>query len=78
MESNLGHALRGKNIYQKDTTGEGEPNDPVGEHNIEIIGEWNNGNWNDVNQYNDRTVVCTYTLPAGAEETCPWLRNFEN
>ena len=58
--------------------GGGEPNDPVGEHNIEIVGELSNGHWNDVNQNNDRTVVCTYTLPAGAEETCPWLRNFEN
>ena len=71
-------SIQTEQVHHSSIGGGGEPNDPVGEHNIEIVGEWNNGHCNDVNQNNDRTVVCTYTLPAGAEETCPWLRNFEN
>ena len=36
-----------------------------------------NGKWND--QYNSaRLVVCTYFLPAGAENDCTWLHEFED
>ena len=36
-----------------------------------------NGKWND--QYSaNRLVVCTYFLPAGAENNCTWLHEFED
>ena len=34
--------------------------------------------WNDSNEENIRGVACTYFLPAGAEKTCTWLREFQN
>ena len=53
-----------------------EPNNyqGSGEHNVELY----NGAWNDSPGRHAKTVVCTYALPGGAENLCPWLRDFEN
>ena len=52
----------------------GEPNNSGGEeNNVEMKN--NPLRWNDLPGRYDRTVVCTYFLPAGAEETCPWLKD---
>ena len=36
-----------------------------------------NGKWNDQHSKN-KLVVCTYFLPAGAENNCTWLHEFED
>ena len=52
----------------------GEPNGPTYEHNVEF--GWSGLNtWNDLGDNRRNWVVCTYSLPAGAENTCPWLND---
>ena len=57
-----------------------EPNTPESENHVEIgYGAYGEG-WNDVNgdSTHQSQVVCTYFLPAGAQNTCPWLNDFAN
>ena len=60
-----------------------EPNNPAFENNIELgygsvaaNDQW----WNDVagNRNYQRQVICTNLLPAGAQNNCTWLNNFED
>ena len=53
------------------------PNEPNNagneEHSVQMgVG----GMWNDINNRHMQTSICTYHLPAGAEEICPWLQDF--
>ena len=58
----------------------GEPNNYRNTNETEVMMLNNEnfpGQWND--QYNsNRLSVCTYFLPAGAENDCTWLSEFEN
>ena len=58
-----------------------EPNGPTFEHRIEI--GWATSvdyfeKWNDVPDIRDRKAVCVYRLPAGAQNSCPWLNDYED
>ena len=54
-----------------------EPNGPTYEHNVEF--GWSGLNtWNDLGDNRRNWVVCTYSLPAGAENTCPWINDFDD
>ena len=54
----------------------GEPNYPDREHNVEI--SWVGSSWNNLPATATKLIVCTYSLPAGAQNTCPWLNDFED
>ena len=54
-----------------------EPNTPDRENNVEI-GWGGRITWNDLPSSGRKLIVCTYALPAGAENTCPWLNDFED
>ena len=54
-----------------------EPNHPQTEHNVEIGWE-GKITWNNSPSSRLKLIVCTYALPAGAENTCPWLSDFED
>ena len=62
----------------------GEPNDSGnGEPNVELLRDWGPGgdrlgNWNDLPGNLPRNIVCSYFLPAGAENNCPWLTDFQD
>ena len=59
-----------------------EPNNPTFEHNIEIGWEYAGTDyfeqWNDVPDIRDRKAVCVYYMPAGAQNICPWLNDYED
>ena len=55
----------------------GEPNYPEKEHNVEI-GRGGRSSWNNLPGSATKLIVCTYSLPAGAQNTCPWLNDFED
>ena len=52
-----------------------EPNG--GNPGISVAHIWPWQTWNDVTHTAELKVICTFRLPAGAENTCPWLRDFE-
>ena len=54
----------------------GEPNYPEREHNVEI--GFHGVKWNNLPSDVLKLIVCTYSLPAGAQNTCPWLNDFED
>ena len=61
----------------------GEPNNFAGkkETQVQMYSAHNSeafrGKWNDIDP-SDNLVVCTYFLPAGAENDCTWLHEFED
>ena len=57
----------------------GEPNNYKKGSNNELTVEMliTNGQWNDQRKYHT-FAVCTYLLPAGAENVCTWLHDFQN
>ena len=63
-----------------------EPNDHGnGEPFIEMLRDFGPGgdrlgNWNDMggDGNHQRNIVCSYFLPAGAENNCPWLSDFQD
>ena len=59
-----------------------EPNYPTFENNIEIGWEYAFTDyfekWNDVPDIRDRKSICVYYLPAGAQNTCSWLYDYED
>ena len=52
-----------------------EPNG--GNPGISVAHIWPWQTWNDITHTAELKVICTFRLPAGAENTCPWLRDFE-
>ena len=66
----------------------GEPNDLNTEPFVQLLREHGTegetqkrmGNWNDVggNGAHQDNVVCSYFLPAGAQNNCPWLADFQD
>ena len=58
----------------------GEPNDSGnGEPYVAMLSR-GGGDWNDAGGDGNypQNVVCSYFLPAGAENNCPWLRDFQD
>ena len=55
----------------------GEPNDYRNSNETDAEMLFTNGKWNDQRMYNT-FAVCTYFLPAGVENDCTWLHDFEN
>ena len=56
-----------------------EPNGArYGENTIEIYSTAHRGQWNDRRNDVNLRIICSYLLPAGAENTCPWLKDFED
>ena len=53
----------------------GEPNNYQGngEHSVQSSLD---GRWNDMPSDREHVFMCTYPLPAGAEDICPWLQDF--
>ena len=57
----------------------GEPNNSLNSNENQVEMKIKNGKWNDRPDNADyRAAVCSYFLPAGAENDCNWLREFEN
>ena len=52
-----------------------QPNNPSTEHNVQI-GWDQTSKWNNLLSTSLKPIVCTYSLPAGAQNTCPWLYDF--
>ena len=58
-------------------SGPSEPNNNKG-HEDQVEMYHATGKWNDRPDNANRVAVCSYFLPAGAENDCTWLREFEN
>ena len=65
----------------------GEPNDQNTEPHVEMLRDYGPdrndpslrvGDWNDMGGDHQRNIVCSYFLPAGAENNCPWLSDFQD
>ena len=67
----------------------GEPNDQNTEPFVEMLRDFGPdrndpslrvGDWNDMGGDGNhrRNIVCSYFLPAGAENNCPWLSDFQD
>ena len=57
----------------------GEPNNWNGDLETQADMKSTNGKWTDAppSYCCNRRAVCTYFLPAGSEEKCPWLYDYE-
>ena len=54
---------------------DGEPNNHQGSEPLVEVDP--DGFWNDVKDRTEHKYMCVYYLPVGAENTCPWLRDFQ-